>query len=600
MLQISSTMQTRGEMIQSMQKNTVLSGLSQSVYQYIADLSEVWSFDPGEAIVHRKEPSDAFYIVIQGQACVILEGNKEVGILGASDGFGEIGLLLNTPRSATIVAKEPVTVMRTSQANFMQCFQRFADFGLAMSKVLAGRLSETLALVPKLGDGQSLPSNEIISMLPLPFLQRFRVLPLAVNENTLQVGFVDEPQANIIDRIKQFLPSMEIEVLSIDLGFLDRALHQVNGLSDNIVEEAEEDQHFPQKLKALLELMVAEGASDLHLSAHRKPFWRVDGSIRPLADVAPLRRMEAFELLKPLMRDECIEEFEASWDTDFAIALEDYARFRVNLFRDNNGAGAVLRLIPSKILTVGQLGLPRVLLDLAALPKGLVLVTGATGSGKSTTLAAMIDHLNRTQEGHIITLEDPIEFVHPSQRCLVNQREIGAHTNGFKSALRAALRQDPDIVLVGELRDQETVQLALEVANTGHLVFGTLHTMNAISSIDRIIDMFPSDQQNQIRSTLAEVLKGVVSQTLCKRRSGGRIAALEVLVVNQAVSGQIRRGQTNQIETAMQTNKALGNQLLRDALTGLVRQNLVDYDEALNKSIDKEQFAKIFGKVYRS
>ena len=211
----------------------------------------------------------------------------------------------------------------------------------------------------------------------------------------------------------------------------------------------------------------------------------------------------------------------------------------------------------------------------------------------------MVDYLNRNQQLHIMTLEDPIEFVHSSQRSLVNQREIGTHTDGFKQALKSALRQDPDVVLVGELRDQETVQLALEVANTGHLVFGTLHTMNAISSIDRMVDIFPADQQNQVRSTMAEVLRGVISQTLCKKRDGGRVAAIEVLVVNQAVSGQIRRGQTNQLETVMQTGKGLGNQLLRDALSDLVRRNVITFDEGMKKSIDKAQFAKIFGRPHR-
>ena len=256
----------------------------------------------------------------------------------------------------------------------------------------------------------------------------------------------------------------------------------------------------------------------------------------------------------------------------------------------------MLRLIPSRILTVGQLGLPKVVLELAQQPKGLVLVTGATGSGKSTTLAAMVDYLNRTQSIHIITLEDPIEFVHESHQALVNQREVGTHTDTFKAALRSALRQDPDVVLVGELRDQETVQLALEVANTGHLVFGTLHTMNAVSSIDRIVDIFPVDQQNQIRSSLSEVLRGVISQTLCKKRSGGRVAALEVLVVNQAVSGQIRTGKSTQIESTMQTGKGLGNRLLRESLAELVRTNVITYEEGLKRSIDKALFTRIIGK----
>lgn len=603
---LSSTMQSRSSMMQllmqSMAKNPMLSGLPADAYQFIADLSQIYEYDAQEIIVSRNQPSDAFYLLIQGTASVLVDGDKEVAVLRESDGFGEVGILLGDPRTATVKAKETVVAMSLSQENFKQCLQRFPKFGMVLSTVLAKRLSQTLSLIPKYEEQEELPSPEIVNLLPIPFIQRSRVLPLMVEDTKLTVGFVDEPQGNIIDRIRQFLPSMEIDSVSITLDFFNKALDQISGLGENpdavVVEEAKKDP-MPSKLRMLLERMVAEGASDVHLSAKRKPHWRVDGSMKPIKDAAILQPEEAFLLLQPLMRSDRVEEFTTKNDCDFAISLEEYARFRVNLFRDNNGTSAVLRLIPSKILSVGQLGLPPILLELSKQPKGLVLVTGATGSGKSTTLAAMIDYLNRTSPSHIITLEDPIEFVHNSHECLINQREIGSHTNGFKQALRAALRQDPDIVLVGELRDQETVQLALEVANTGHLVFGTLHTMNAISSVDRIIDIFPADQQNQIRSTLAEVLLGVVSQTLCKRKDGGRVAAIEVMVVNQAVSGQIRRGQTNQIETSMQTGKNLGNQLLRDSLADLVRRNVVTYEEAFEKAVDKEQFAKIFGRVHR-
>jgi twitching motility protein PilT len=264
----------------------------------------------------------------------------------------------------------------------------------------------------------------------------------------------------------------------------------------------------------------------------------------------------------------------------------------VNLFRDKGGVGAVLRVIPAKILTFQQLNLPPVCQKLAELPKGLVLVTGPTGSGKSTTLAAMIDWINKNRGDHIITLEDPIEFVHPSLRCLINQREVGPHTKSFARALKAALREDPDIVLVGEMRDLETTALALETANTGHLVFGTLHTATAVSTIDRIIDLFPPIQQPQIRSVLADTLKGVVAQTLCKKIGGGRCAALETLVVSPAVANLIREGKNHMIASSMSTAKAQGNVMLNDALAQLVLDGRVDYAEALTHALDKADLAK--------
>jgi twitching motility protein PilT len=284
------------------------------------------------------------------------------------------------------------------------------------------------------------------------------------------------------------------------------------------------------------------------------------------------------------------KQFQADGDTDFAYELKGLGRFRCNLFRDHKGPGGVFRLIPSKILTTGQLGLPASVLQFCKLSKGLVVVTGPTGSGKSTTLAAIVDHVNKTRADHVITIEDPIEFVHQNQKCLVNQREVGVHTQGFKRALRAALREDPDIVLVGEMRD-------LETAETGHLVFGTLHTTTAPSTVDRIIDQFPEDRQAQIRTMLASSLKGVVAQTLCKKKSGGRIAAIELLVVTNAVAAQIREGKTFQIKNAMQTGGKQGMRLLNDTLAEYVEKGLVEPDEAYLKAVDKDDLVERLSRI---
>ncbi|PYQ47594.1 MAG: type IV pili twitching motility protein PilT [Acidobacteria bacterium] len=288
------------------------------------------------------------------------------------------------------------------------------------------------------------------------------------------------------------------------------------------------------------------------------------------------------------------EQFAADNDTDFAYALPGSARFRVNLFRDRHGVSGVLRQIPTKVLTFEQLALPPILKSFCDIPKGLVLVTGPTGSGKSTTLAAMVDYINKTKKAHVITLEDPIEFVHQSQSCLINQREVGGHTTSFGRALRAALREDPDIVLVGEMRDPETIMLALETANTGHLVFGTLHTNNAISAVDRVVDQFPAYQQSQVRSVMSEVLRGVVAQTLLKKRGGGRVAALEVLVVSVAVANLIREAKTVQLPGIMQTSKALGMSVMNDELYKLIETHKVDMDEAMAAAVDKEDLARRF------
>ncbi|HEY2515061.1 MAG TPA: type IV pilus twitching motility protein PilT [Polyangiaceae bacterium] len=344
-------------------------------------------------------------------------------------------------------------------------------------------------------------------------------------------------------------------------------------------------------INALFRAMVKQGGSDLHLSAGERPMIRKDGDMVRLDEqAARLRGDQVMELMRPIMPPTNLTEFEADHDTDFAYEIAGVSRFRGNAFMDRRGVSAVFRTIPTEIVTVEKLSLSPAIQNLCYLSKGLVLVTGPTGSGKSTTLSALIDLINRTRHDHVITIEDPIEFVHPNKSCLINQRQVGNHTNSFKRALRAALREDPDVVMVGEMRDLETMAIAMETAETGHLVFGTLHTSTAYSTIDRLIDSFPSDRQAQIRVMLSESLKGVVSQALCKKIGGGRIAAHEVLLVNSAIANLIREGKTFQVPSLMQTARKQGMVLLNDALYELVDKKKVEPREAYIKAIDKPSF----------
>ncbi len=341
----------------------------------------------------------------------------------------------------------------------------------------------------------------------------------------------------------------------------------------------------------LFHMMFAAKASDLHLSVGMKPLVRKDGEIKVLDDSAPAFDPESmWEMLDPIMPERNREEFERRHDTDFAYDIPGLARFRSNIFMDRKGPGAVFRVIPSKIMTAEDLGLSPHILKLCHLNKGLVLVTGPTGSGKSTTLCAMVDYINRNRADHIITIEDPIEFVHENKTCLMNQREVHVHTDGFKDALRAALREDPDIILVGEMRDLETVAIAIETAETGHLVFGTLHTSSAPSTVDRIIDQFPADRQGQIRVMLAESLKGVISQTLCKKIGGGRVPVLEVLIGIPSVSNLIREAKIFQIPSTQQTAKGEGMTMLSEILADYVKKGIIEAMEGYMKAVDKKGF----------
>lgn len=346
------------------------------------------------------------------------------------------------------------------------------------------------------------------------------------------------------------------------------------------------------KIDAFFKLMNEQGASDLYLVAGSQPILRVHGDMERIKYKA-LDNDELKAMLYEIAPENKIKVFEETGDVDFAYEIPNLARYRANYFQQKWGVGAVFREIPSTILTSEQLGLPKVVTKLSMLHKGMVLVTGPTGSGKSTTLAAMMDYVNRNKKSHIITVEDPVEFVHKSQSCIVNHREIGVHTKGFKSALRGALREDPDIILVGEMRDLETIELALEAASTGHLVFGTLHTQSAAKTIDRVIDVFPAHQQSQIRTTLSESLKGVIAQNLFKRiDKKGRMAVLEILVVTPAVSNLIREGKTFQIPSAIQTGKKYGMQSLDDAILIALEEKKISPEDAYDKAIVKERFVQ--------
>jgi len=350
------------------------------------------------------------------------------------------------------------------------------------------------------------------------------------------------------------------------------------------------------QLEVYLRRLVESGGSDLHISSEATPMMRIDGELVPVEGVGVLEASQAETLLLEIAPKRHREQFRETGDADFAYEIEGLCRFRSNLFMDRKGPGGVFRVIPSEILTVDDLNLAESIRRLCFLTKGLVLVTGPTGSGKSTTLCALVDHINKHRKDHILTIEDPIEFVHENKGCLVNQREVHEHTRGFKPALRAALREDPDVVLVGEMRDLETVSIAIETAETGHLVFGTLHTSSAVSTVDRIIDQFPADQQDQIRVMLSESLRAVIAQVLCKKIGGGRVAALEVLIVNAAVSNLIREGKTFQIPSIMQTSKASGNILLNAALLELVKKKLVAPEDAYVKALDGRDLLTQFEK----
>lgn len=339
----------------------------------------------------------------------------------------------------------------------------------------------------------------------------------------------------------------------------------------------------------LLAFGVKNGCSDLHLSSGLPPMIRVDGDVRRV-NVPPLDHKEVHDMVYDIMNDKNRKDFEEFLECDFSFEVPQLARFRVNAFNQNRGCAAVFRTIPSVILSLEQLGAPKIFEEISDYPRGVVLVTGPTGSGKSTTLAAMVDYKNDTEYGHILTLEDPIEFVHQSKKCLMNQREIHRDTLGFTEALRSALREDPDVILVGEMRDLETIRLALGAAETGHLVFGTLHTSSAAKTIDRVVDVFPAAEKDMVRAMMSESLRAVISQALCKKKGGGRVAAHEIMIGTPAIRNLIRENKIAQMYSAIQTGATFGMKTLDQDLERLVKEGIVDRNEARSKATNRDNF----------
>jgi twitching motility protein PilT len=343
------------------------------------------------------------------------------------------------------------------------------------------------------------------------------------------------------------------------------------------------------EIDQLLSFSVKNNASDLHISAGLPPMIRVDGDIKRI-NMPEMSHKEVHSMIYDIMNDKQRKSYEEFWETDFSFEIPELARFRVNAFNQARGSAAVFRTIPTEILTLEDLAAPKIFKDISMYPRGIVIVTGPTGSGKSTTLAAMVDYVNDNRPDHILTIEDPIEFVHKSRRCLINQREVHRDTLGFNEALRSALREDPDVVLVGEMRDLETIRLALTAAETGHLVFATLHTSSAAKTIDRIVDVFPAGEKDMVRSMLSESLKAVISQTLLKKNGGGRIAAHEIMIATAAIRNLIREGKIAQMYSAIQTGQSLGMQTLDQCLQELLAKGMVSREEARYKAMSKEAF----------
>ena len=620
----------RNWILNAFRQTTLFAVLDAATMEQMTQFCRLVELEAGEYLTREGDASENFYVILIGEALVtatdeITGEQLELERIAQHESVGELGMLLQSQRSATVRCTKQTYVVVFDRGGFDYLLDSMPGFARQLSRQLAGRLTaandrrEFPIAAPELVDAVD---DELVAALPDALIREQRVFPLKRTDGQVILGFVDPPSRETVAKVRQAFGDAQVELHRLPMRDFERLARRFElleekpapleavrvdsrvapvlrprprgsgtGTQTSVVTRVED----LSRIEPLLRRMIQTGASDLHLSAMQRPRWRIDGDMYEIADFGVLGDQEVLDLVGGLIPDAAWADFETHSDCDFAFSVEDLARFRTNVFRDDNGASAVLRLVPMHVPTMEQLGLPKAARQFCSMNQGLVLVCGPTGSGKSTTLAAMIDHINNTRRSHIITIEDPIEFRHESKVAMVTQREVGKNTTSFQRGLRASLREDPDIILVGELRDRATMSLALETALTGHLVLSTMHTSTAIGTIDRVIEMFPHDQHDQVRSTLADSLKGVVNQQLLKRTGGGRIAAFECLVGTGAVGNCIRQGKTHQIQTVMTTNKKEGHRMLNQDLQELVHSNAVEPMEALLRAPDKKDLRARLG-----
>ncbi|MBU0551947.1 Flp pilus assembly complex ATPase component TadA [Myxococcota bacterium] len=596
MQQLSLT-DERDLVLKILDRSPLFHGLESAHLDEVIEEAEVWRYPPKALIARQDDPSDAFYLILKGEADVVREQpgqpNVSLATLKPAESVGEMGLLLSDTRSASVFARTEVTMLKFSSRRFHRMLLRLPYFGLVMCRTLAQRLQEVNARLPTtlIHDPATPPPPEVLRALPLDFQIRHRLVPLRESNGVMTLGCVEGLSFKVLSAVQRQLPGLMVDTQQISKGFFERVMSGLSGgeaLSD--APPAEEAPRAPL-LDGLLRRALAEGASDIHLSARQRPFWRIHGEVRALKDLRALSSQDVMQIIEPILPEHSRAALSERRAARFTYTLGEIARFRIQLFEDLNGACASIRCIPARVPSPAELGLSPAVIDLCASPRGLILVAGPNRAGKSTTLAALVEHINLTRPVHIITLDESVEYLIPSQQALVNQREIGRHAPSFTEGIEAALREDPDVLVIGEISDFETLMMALRGASRGILVLASMNTSTTLSTLDHVFSLTPEPQRAEIRHLLANVTLALINQRLLQGIERPT-RVFEVLLGTPSVLKQLRAGRLEAILPLMTSEE--GHQRLDDALTRLVLAGAVEYEEALRQALAPADFAARF------
>ncbi len=581
----------QGLIMEVLQKSELFGVLSEDSLKKIIGMIEFIEYDSGEYVIKENDKSDAFYIIIEGEVIVFHKKEiMELVKLGKGIQFGDIGLLLDEPRTASVKTDKVSKILKINKTIFDYLLKNLPTFALSISRFLAKRvkqLSSNISLPYFDGEIES-SGKKLLRLFPVNYLIRHRFIPLSLKENTVKLGFVNDPTPSVISNLKNVLTGYDLKFYRIDSEFFEVVIKSVSGLMEEEAKKIQYEQKRSEKLDKLLERVVQEGASAIHISSGDTPYWRIDDELIKLEDSKKFQMEDIKELIEPLLAPEQKRELNSGKELNITYSFSDKTRFLINVFYNFKGLSLVVKVINSIPKTLEQLKVPEDIKEMIKVNRGIIFVSGTAGSGKTTTIAAILDFINNNYKKHIITIENPVEYIIKSKKSLVNQIEIKDEFEEHIKVLKSVFKDDPDVIFTGSLRTLEHFELAFELAQTGHLVLANINAINTIDTLEKIIEIFPDNKKDFVKSRIGDSLIGILTQSLCKKTGGGSIAVFELLKSTPGIVNLIKKEEFIEIKTLMRKDKFKPYTNLDEEIVKLLKENVIDKKEAKLKAIDKE------------